>query len=62
MLKIGFEELIFEGGKCIGVYHDELIFLIYHEKTYHQKKYLGEMITGPDQAVDFYDYCYLRCK
>lgn len=62
MPKIGFEELIFGDGKCIGVYHAELIFLIYHEKTHYQKKYLGEMITGPDRSVEFYDHFYLRCK
>lgn len=61
-LEIRFEELIFSGGKCIGIYHDGLVFLIYNEKTYYQEKYLGEMPTGPDSGIDFYDYYYLRCK
>ena len=61
--EIPFEELIFrEDGICIGVYHDGLVFLIFNEKTYDQKKYLGEMPTGPDQSIEFYDYYYLRFK
>ena len=57
-----YEELIFDAGMCIGAYHDELIFLWSNEKTHYQEKYLGEMPTGPDQAITFYDYYYLRCK
>ena len=58
--KLLFEELIFKGTECIGVYHDELIFIFDDNKTHYQEKYLGEMPTGPDQGIDFYDYYYLR--
>lgn len=56
------KELIFKDGICIGAYHDELIFLWSDEKTHYQEKYLGEMPTGPDRAITFYDYYYLRYK
>jgi len=62
MRELCFEELIFNGGMCVGAYHDELIFLWSNEKTHYQEKYLGEMPTGPDQAITFYDYYYLRAK
>ena len=62
MQELCFEELIFNGEICIGTYHDELVFLWNNEKTHYQEKYLGEMPTGPDQAITFYDYYYLRCK
>lgn len=58
--KITFEELIFKGDECIGVYHDELIFLFDDEKTHYQEKYLGEMKISADQGIDFYDYYYLH--
>ena len=60
--EIAFEELIFDGGKCIGAYHDELIFLFGDEKTHSHEKYLGEMKTGYDQGIDFYDYYDLRAR
>lgn len=62
MQELCFEELIFKGGECIGAYHDELVFLFDNEKTHYQKKYLGEMPTGPDQAIEFYDYYYLHFR
>ena len=55
-----FEELIFCGGVCIGAYHDALVFLFDDEKTHDREKYLGEMPTGPDQGIAFYDYYYLH--
>lgn len=60
MQKISFEELIFKGGECIGIYHDELVFLFDDEKTHFQQKYLGEMKISADQGIDFYDYYYLH--
>ena len=62
MQELCFDELIFNGGICIGAYHDGLIFLIDNEKTHYQEKYLGEMPTGPDQSITFYDYYYLRFR
>jgi len=60
--ELTFEELIFLKGECIGAYHDELIFLFDDKRTHYQEKYLGEMPTGPDQAIEFYDYYYLCQK
>lgn len=60
--ELRFEELIFEDERCIGVYHEGLVFMIYDERTYRQEKYLGEMPTGPDQSISFYDYYYLRAR
>lgn len=59
---IRFDELIFEDERCIGVYHEGLVFMIYDESTYCREKYLGEMPTGPDQSISFYDYYYLRAR
>lgn len=58
--KLSFEELIFKGGACIGVYHDELVFLFDDEKTHYQKKYLGSIPISHDQEIDYYDYYYLH--
>ena len=60
--ELSFEELIFSNGECIGAYHDELVILFDNEKTHYREKYLGEMPTGPDQSISFYDYYYLRSK
>lgn len=60
--ELRFEELIFEDERCIGVYHEGLVFMIYDERTYRQEKYLGEMPTGPDQSISFYDYYCLRAR
>ena len=60
--KISFEELIFKAGQCIGIYHDELIFLFDDEKTHFRQKYLGEMKISADQGIDFYDYYYLHAN
>ena len=60
MQKISFEELIFQGGECIGAYHDELVFWFDDEKTHYQQKYLGSMKISYDQEIDFYDYYYLH--
>ena len=62
MQELNFEELIFSNGACIGVYHDELVFLFGDEKTHYQQKYLGEMKISYDQGIDFYDYYYLHSK
>ena len=62
MQEFCFEELIFNNGECIGAYHDELVFLFDDEKTHYHKKYLGEMITGPDRSIEFYDYYYLHTR
>ena len=62
MQELCFEELIFEGGECVGVYHDGLVFLFGDENTHYKEKYLGEMPTGPDQGIAFYDYYYLRFR
>lgn len=59
---LSFEELIFSDGECIGVYHDELVFLFDDEKTRSQKKYLGSVPTGHDQEIDYYDYYDLKSK
>lgn len=59
---LGFEELIFDGENFIGAYHDELIFLFDDAKTHYIEKYLGEMPTGADQSILFYDYYYLHSK
>ena len=59
---LSFEELIFSDGECIGVYHDELVFLFDDEKTRSQKKYLGSVPTGHDQEIDYYDYYDLQSK
>ena len=60
--EIGFGELIVREGCCIGVYHEGLVFLFEQPSTHYRQKYLGEMPTGPDQAIEFYDYYYLRVK
>ena len=60
MHELSFEELIFDGGECIGAYHDEVIFLFNDNKTYDQQKYLGSMKISHDQEIDFYDYYYLH--
>ena len=60
MQSIPFEELIFSDGDCIGVYHEECVMIFADERTHERKKWLGEMITGPDRSVDIYDYYYLR--
>ncbi|MBE6587560.1 MAG: hypothetical protein E7647_03995 [Ruminococcaceae bacterium] len=57
---IRFEELIFKDSQCIGVCHDGLIMLFDDEKTHYREKYLGEMPTGHDQSITFYDYYYLH--
>ena len=62
MQELHFEELIFNDGECIGAYHDEIVFLFNDEKTHYAEKYLGEMPTGPDQGIAFYDYYYLHSK
>ena len=56
---IAFDELIFSGGKCIGIYHEECIMLFDDETTHRQEKWIGEFITGPDRTHDAYDYYYL---
>lgn len=60
--ELRFEELIFNGTECIGAYHDEMVFIFDDKATHYQQKYLGEMPTGPDQSISFYDYYYLRTK
>ena len=60
--ELAFEELIFMNGKCIGAYHDELVFLFDDEKTHFHQKYLGEMKISYDQGIDFYDYYYLYIR
>lgn len=61
--ELRFEELIFNDDEiCIGVYHEGLTFIIERTETHYQEKYLGEMPTGPDQAIEFYDYYYLRLR
>ena len=62
MQELCFEELIFSGGECIGVYHDALIFLFDEVKTHYQQKYLGEIPISYDQGIAFYDYYYLHSK
>lgn len=60
MQSIPFGELIFRSGECIGIYHEECVFLFDDEKTHRQKKWLGEWITGPDRSIDVYDYYNLK--
>ena len=60
--ELSFEELILEGGECIGTYHDELVFLFDDEKTHYMQKYLGSMKISYDQEIDFYDYYYLHTR
>ena len=60
--ELAFEELIFMKGKCIGAYHDELVFLFDNEDTHHQEKYIGELPTGHDQSIEFIDYYDLFTK
>ncbi|MBQ8896681.1 MAG: hypothetical protein IJY88_07825 [Clostridia bacterium] len=60
--ELSFEELIFMDGKCIGVYHDELVFLFDNKNTHHQEKYMGELPTGHDQSITFIDYYDLCIK
>ena len=60
--ELRFDELIFHRGVCIGAYHDGLLFLFEDPKTHYREKYLGEMPTGADQAITFYDYYYLYLK
>ncbi len=62
MQELSFEELIFDGGECVGAYHDELIFLFNDEKTHYQEKYLGAMKVSYDQEIYFYDYYYLHIR
>ena len=62
MQELSFEELIFNGGDCIGAYHDELVFLFDDEKTHFHQKYLGEMKISHDQGIAFYDYYYLHIR
>lgn len=62
MHELSFEELIFDGGECIGAYHDELAFLFDDEKTHYIQKYLGEMKIRHDQGIVFYDYYYLHTR
>ena len=62
MQELSFEELIFNGGECIGAYHDELVFLFDNEDTHHQEKYIGELPTGHDQSIEFIDYYDLYTK
>ena len=60
---IPFDELVFNDDEiCIGVYHEGLLFMIYDTSTHYREKYLGEMPTGPDQSISFYDYYYLRMR
>ena len=61
-LDLKFDELIFEDEICVAVYHDGLIFLLSDGEDHCTEKYLGEMPTGPDQSVLFYDYYYLRVR
>ena len=62
MQELSFEELIFDGGECIGAYHDELVFLFDDVKTHYMQKYLGEMKISHDQGITFYDYYYLHTR
>lgn len=59
---VPFEELIFDDNECIGICHEELVFLFNDIKKYNQAKYLGEMIVGPDNSISFYDYYHLKVK
>lgn len=54
-----FSELIFLNDDCIGIYHEKMAFLFDDVKTHHQKKFLGEFITGPDRSRYVYDDYYL---
>lgn len=58
--RISFDELIFCGGECIGIYHNECTMLFDDENTHSQKKWLGEVITGPERSIDVYDYYNLK--
>lgn len=57
---VSFDELIFRGGECIGIYHAELIMLFDDEGTHRQRKFIGEFITGPDRTHCAYDYYILK--
>ena len=60
VIEVGFDELIFAEGECVGIYHEEMIFLFTDESTHRQKKYLGEFIVGPDRTYDAYDHYVLK--
>ena len=60
MLEIPFEELVFCDGECIGICHNECVMLFDDESTHRRKKWLGEIITGPDMGIDVYDYYNLK--
>ena len=55
-----FEELIFCGGECMGIYHAECIMLFDNEKTHRQEKYLGEIPLGPESSHYLYDHYTLK--
>ncbi len=56
MQSVPFDELIFCDGKCIGIYHEEIIMLFDDERTHNQKKWLGEVTISHDQSYDVYEY------
>ena len=63
MQSIPFDELIFKNGKCIGIYHADIIMLFDDENTHEQKKWVGEVVTGHDQGYDVYEtYSLIRIR